>query len=180
MIDETSSMQKCTHQMATPPKRCEIYLVACTYLPQPIIPFISSLNLSLPFPPSSFCFDRFHITRMKIRGCLRSLSLSISTLIISLSFSTWIPPSVPLSLSSASFSLLLTLFYLVLPLLFLSLYLYFSFSLFNLFLPPPHFLFYTQMSVIESVYDDEVLFLFLTLFVFLNYLHFTLVSLSTW
>lgn len=74
MIEETSSMQKCTHQMATPPKRCEIYLVACTYLPQPIIPFISSLNLSLPFPPSSFCFDRFHITRMKIRGCLRSLA----------------------------------------------------------------------------------------------------------
>lgn len=54
MIDETSSMQKYTHQMATPPKRCEIYLVACTYLPQPIIPFISSLNLSLPPFPSLF------------------------------------------------------------------------------------------------------------------------------
>lgn len=178
MIDETSSMQKCTHQMATPPKRCEIYLVACTYLPQPIIPFISSLNLSLPFPPSSFCFDRFHITRMKIRGCLRSLSLSISTLIISLSFSTRIPPSVPLSL----FCLVLPPPHSLLsgsPSSFPFLYLYFSFSPFNLFLPPHHFLFYTQMSVIESVYDDEVLFLFLTLFVFLNYLHFTLVSLST-
>lgn len=54
MIDETSSMQKYTHQMATPPKRCEIYLVACTYLPQPIIPFISSLNLSLPPFPTLF------------------------------------------------------------------------------------------------------------------------------